>query len=453
MAKILWAKALTDYLKDETLSYTSIASKYGVSLQAVKKRAGKEEWQNLRQKSIQKVKPVVDLSLIDDFPQRFTGMLQSLEFEEKQLFLRDVLSQVVVGDGRKFSVKGAIPLESEHKIMGSGLKVGIVGLPNVGKSTLFNALLKKQQAYVANFPFATIEPNVGIVPVPDPRLDELARVVVESENMTKLPPKVPATVEFVDIAGLIAGASKGEGLGNKFLSHIREVDAICHVVRVFTDPDIIREGSIDPKSDFEIVKTELDLADYEMEEKSKIKNQKDLKANLFSFKPILVVLNVDEQDLTSSLAIARKFVNEVVEQGVPLNSDQVVVISAKVEAELSVLSEEEQKLYLKDLGLEQSGLERLAKKAFATLGLITFLTAGEKEVRAWTIKCGVDALHAAGEIHTDFMAKFIKAEVVRYDDFVESGGWKKSREVGKARLEGRDYIVQDGDVIEFKIGS
>lgn len=345
------------------------------------------------------------------------------------------------------------------------LKVGIVGLPNVGKSTLFNALLKKQQAYVANFPFATIEPNVGVVPVPDGRLQELAETVASgnsnnqasnskqilnsNDQNLKLPPIVPATVEFVDIAGLIAGAHKGEGLGNKFLSHIREVDAICHVVRAFTDADIIREGSVDPKSDFEIVKTELDLADLEMVERQKgKKGEVDPNLPLFSKKPILIVLNVDEADLTRSHAMAQKLVREL-----GINEDQVVVISAKTEAELAELSPEEQKAYLADLGVQESGLERLAKKAFATLGLITFLTAGEKEVRAWTLPSGTPAVRASGQIHTDFMAKFIKAEVVKFEDFVQAGGWKNAREQGKTRLEGKDYVIQDGDVIEFKIGS
>ncbi len=329
------------------------------------------------------------------------------------------------------------------------LKVGIVGLPNVGKSTLFNALLKKQQAYVANFPFATIDPNVGIVPVPDKRLDELAQVTMESEGMSSLPPKVPATVEFVDIAGIIAGAHKGEGLGNKFLSHIREVDAICHVVRAFNDPDIIKEGSIDPKSDFEIVKTELDLADLEMQEKSRDKKgNENPDLPLFSKKPILVVLNVQEDQLIDAQSIANNFVTET-----GLNPDQVVVICAKVEAELAALDPEEQTQYMADLGVTQSGLELLAQKAFRTLGLITFLTAGEKEVRAWTIPVESTAVQAAGTIHTDFMAKFIKAEIVKYDDFVALGGWKKSREGGRARLEGKDYVMQDGDVVEFKIGA
>ncbi|MBI4029387.1 MAG: YchF family ATPase [Candidatus Blackburnbacteria bacterium] len=334
------------------------------------------------------------------------------------------------------------------------LRVGIVGLPNVGKSTLFNALLKKQQAYAANFPFATIEPNVGIVPVPDYRLERLAQIV-GADLHGPLPPIVPATVEFVDIAGLVAGASKGEGLGNKFLAHIREVDAIIHVVRAFEDADIIRSGSVDPKSDLEIVKTELDLADLETMERAKGKAERGKGGNgnegmpfLFKYKPLLVVLNVDEDRLKEASKLEEMFASEV-----GLEKDQVIAISAKTESELAALSEEDAKLYLSDLGVEQSGLERLIKKAFATLGLITFLTAGVKEVRAWTLRAGTDALRASGTIHTDFMDKFIKAEVVNFEDFVTCGGWKKSRELGKARLEGRDYIVKDGDVVEFKIGS
>ncbi|MDO8452359.1 MAG: redox-regulated ATPase YchF [bacterium] len=335
------------------------------------------------------------------------------------------------------------------------LRVGIVGLPNVGKSTLFNALLKKQQAYAANFPFATIEPNVGIVPVPDARLEKLADVIANEErgmnsaNPLKRPPIVPATVEFVDIAGLVAGAHKGEGLGNKFLAHIREVDAIVHVVRSFEDSEIIRAGSVDPKSDLETIITELDLADLEMEEKSRDKKgdtNPDLP--LFKKKPYLVALNVDEDDLKNASSLENEFAASA-----GLKPDQVIAVSAKTESELAVLGDEDAKLYLQDLGVEQSGLERLIKKAFATLGLITFLTAGVKEVRAWTIREGIDAQNAAGEIHTDFIKKFIKAEVVSFEDFVECGGWKASREKGKARLEGRDYVVKDGDVIEFKIGS
>ncbi|MBI2338700.1 redox-regulated ATPase YchF [Candidatus Daviesbacteria bacterium] len=335
------------------------------------------------------------------------------------------------------------------------LSVGIVGLPNVGKSTLFNALLKKQAAFVANYPFATIEPNVGIVPVPDERLEKLADITaneilkqVQDDNK-KRPPIKPATVKFVDIAGLIAGAHEGEGLGNKFLSHIREVDAICHVVRAFSDTDVIRKGSIDPKNDFETVKTELDLADLEMVEKHKDKKGSvDPNLPLFSKKPVLVVLNTDEKDLVQSEAISQKYAREL-----GVSEDQVVVISAKTEAELAELSEEDQKKYLEALGVRHSGLERLVQKAFRTLGLITFLTAGEKEVRAWTIRLGSTSLAASGTIHTDFIKKFIKAEVISFEDFVKYKGWKKARELGKARLEGRDYIMQDGDVVEFKIGS
>ena len=329
------------------------------------------------------------------------------------------------------------------------LSVGIVGLPNVGKSTLFNALLKKQQAYVANFPFATIEPNIGIVPVPDERLSELAEITKKSESMANLPPEVPATVEFVDIAGLIAGASKGEGLGNKFLSHIRETSAICYVLRAFTDPDIIKQGVKNPKTDLEVLKLELDLADAEtIENHKKRKEQDPENLPLFSKKPFLIVLNVDEADLKNSGSLEDKYVEEL---GVDKN--QVVIISARTEAELSELSPEDQKAYLADLGVEKSGLERLIQKAFATLGLITFLTAGEKEVRAWTIPAGISAQEAAGVIHTDFIKKFIKADVVAFTDFVTLGGWKAARDAGKVRSEGRDYTMKDGEVVEFKIGA
>jgi len=328
------------------------------------------------------------------------------------------------------------------------LAVGIVGLPNVGKSTLFNALLKKQQAYVANFPFATIEPNVGIVPVPDERLAKLAEAVKNSEGTVTLPPEVPATVEFVDIAGLIAGAHKGEGLGNKFLSHIRDVDAVCHVLRVFTDPDVVKKGVTDPKGDFETVKTELDLADLETVENHKKKKNADVEAlPLFSKKPVLVVLNVDEGDLKKATELEEKYSAEL-----GINKDAVVTISAKVESELSELAEEDQKTYLAQLGIDKSGLERLIQKAFATLGLITFLTAGVKEVRAWTIRKGTNAQSAAGVIHTDFIKNFIKADVCTFADFVSEGGWKSAREKGKVRSEGREYMVADGDVVEFKIG-
>ena len=309
------------------------------------------------------------------------------------------------------------------------LSVAIVGLPNVGKSTLFNALLKKQQAYVANFPFATIEPNIGIVPVPDERLEKLA-------DVSRHPPIVPATVEFKDIAGLIAGASKGEGLGNKFLSHIRECDAVCYVLRAFTDPDIIKQGVKDPKSDFEILKIELDLADLEHPD-----------APPFSEKPFLIALNVDEEDLRNEMEIERKYAQEL-----GVNQDQVIAISAKIESELAELSEGDQGEYLKNLGLQTSSLERLIQKAFKTLGLITFLTAGEKEVRAWTIKEGTSAVDAAGVIHTDFIKNFIKADVCDFNDFVSLGGWKLARDAGRVRSEGRDYLMRDGDVVEFRIG-
>lgn len=362
--------------------------------------------------------------------------------------------------------------------------MGIVGLPNVGKSTLFNALLKRQQAYVANFPFATIEPNIGVVPVPDERLKKLAEVIKVSESMSELPPEVPATVQFVDIAGLIAGAHKGEGLGNKFLAHIREADATCHVVRAFTDPDIVKEGSVDPKEDLEVIETELKLADFQTLEKQKDpggtpdeeqrkrweviaklkealekgiparevelsdeeeKFRKEL--SLLTSKPILVVLNVNETDLKNATDMEKQFASIA-----NLEEDQVIAISAKTEAQLADLSEDEQKEYLKDLGVEKSGLERLIQKAFTTLGLITFLTAGEKEVRAWTIGKETTAQKAAGVIHTDFEKKFIKADVVAFDEFVASGGWRKARELGKVRSEGRDYIMEDGEVVEFKIG-
>lgn len=331
----------------------------------------------------------------------------------------------------------------------SSLKIGIVGLPNVGKSTLFNALLKKQQAYAANFPFATIEPNVGVVPVPDERLAKLSEATKEAEKLTSLPPEVPATVEFVDIAGLIAGASKGEGLGNKFLSHIREVDAILHVVRVFPDSDIIKEGSVDPKSDFEIIKTELELADLETTQKHEKKKNADVEQlQLLSKKPFLVCLNVSEDQLKDANTLEEKYASEF-----GLQKDQVVAICARTEEQLAGFSDEDAVVYLSELGVTSSGLSRLIKKGFATLGLITFLTAGEKEVRAWTIPVGITAQNAAGVIHNDFIKKFIKADVVDFEDFIQLKGWKNAKEKGKVRSEGRDYIMKDGDVVEFKIGA
>jgi len=386
------------------------------------------------------------------------------------------------------------------------LSVGIVGLPNVGKSTLFNALLKRQVAFAANYPFATIEPNIGIVPVPDERLNKLAEVTKEEEKMEKLPPLVPATVKFVDIAGLVKGASEGAGLGNKFLSHVREVSVIAHVVRAFSDENVIKEGSIDPRTDYQTIQTELSLADLATVEKiaSTWKNRVTIKPTieqqtadklfqalnkgiparevklteeeeeaarqffLLSKKPEIVVLNVSEEDYNPSgiEAVTKKY-NEILRLPSVAQDDNFVVICAKIESELSELSEEEQVQYLKDLGLEQSGLERLIKKAYSLLGLISFLTAGEKEIRAWTIQRGFTALMASGTIHTDFEKNFIKAEIVQYNDFIGEGparnasqdsasvsgrGWKNAREKGKARMEGKDYIVKDGDVVEFKIG-
>jgi GTP-binding protein YchF len=363
------------------------------------------------------------------------------------------------------------------------LSVGIIGLPNVGKSTLFNALLKKQQALVANYPFATIEPNVGVVPVLDQRLLKLAEITKQEYKMDSLPPIKQATVEFVDIAGLVKGASEGAGLGNKFLSHIREVSVIAHVVRAFEDENILKEGAVDPKSDYDTIRTELLLADLESarNQEAKIKSNDPLKMilakiienlnkgisiNNISFheeekeivgkmffltaKPEIVVLNVSENDYNP--VSVEKMVN-LYAGLLGIEDHKIIVICAKIEADLASLAENEQIEYLKDLGFETSGLKRLIKKAYEELGLISFLTAGEKEVRAWTIKKGSTAIEASGEIHTDFMKKFIKAEVVSYNDFVENGGWKNSREHGKTRFEGRDYVVNDGDVIEFKIGT
>lgn len=363
------------------------------------------------------------------------------------------------------------------------LSIGIVGLPNVGKSTLFNALLKRQQALVANYPFATIEPNIGVVAVPDERLIKLAEITKEEEKMDSLPPIKPAVVNFVDIAGLVKGASEGAGLGNKFLSHIREVSVVAHVVRAFEDPNILREGSVGVREDYETINTELALADIQtvskMLENRKIepalksaleklltglnagKMSRDVDLNkeeneairglfLLTQKPEIIVLNVEEKDYNGDK------IGQIVEEYatvLKIPAKELIVISAKIEAELAGLSEEEQKEYLKDLGLQKSGLERLIQKAYEELGLISFLTCGEKEVKAWTIKKGATAVDAAGEIHTDFMKKFIKAEIVSFSDFVENSGWKSSRLAGKARLEGRDYIMQDGDVVEFKIGS
>ena len=365
------------------------------------------------------------------------------------------------------------------------LSVGIVGLPNVGKSTLFNALLKKQQALAANYPFATIEPNIGVVAVPDGRLNKLAEIARDEAKMTSLPPLKPAVVEFVDIAGLVKGAAEGAGLGNKFLSHIREVSVICHVVRAFADVNIIREGSSDPENDYATIQMELAIADMQtvqgiQSRQKKFDNPTDKEAlrklvdnlnagipvreikftdeelvyvknlSLLTAKPEIVVLNVNEDEYTTDNA------NAMIERYADMlqvSRERLVVICAKIESELASLTEEEQQQYLADLGFTTSGLERLIQKAYERLGLISFLTSGEKEVKAWTIKKGELAPEAAGAIHTDFTKKFIKAEVVGFDDFVTNHGWKGSRDKGKARLEGKEYMMQDGDVVEFKIGT
>jgi len=367
----------------------------------------------------------------------------------------------------------------------SSLGCGIVGLPNVGKSTLFNALLKKQQALAANYPFATIEPNVGVVPVPDPRLEVLAKITQEEDKLSSLPPLKNALIEFVDIAGLVKGASEGAGLGNKFLSHIREVKIIAHVVRVFEDPDVIKEGAVDPKSDYEVIRTELIIADLQTVEKqqeSKAVKTDPVKKSaveklykglnegmsassiyltaeergsihdlfLLSNKPEIIVLNVSENDYSPEAVV--RLISEY-SKLLQQSEEKFVVICSKIESDVATLSDEEQKDYLHELGFETSGLERLIQKAYDELGLISFLTAGEKEIKAWTIEKDLDAQHAAGAIHTDFIKKFIKAEVIAYEEYVAAGGRKKARELGKASLEGKEYLVKDGDVIEFKIGS
>jgi len=354
------------------------------------------------------------------------------------------------------------------------LKVGIVGLPNVGKSTLFNALLKKQQALVANYPFATIEPNVGIVEVPDKRLGVLAKM----SSSVKI---VPATVEFVDIAGLVAGAATGAGLGNKFLTHIREVDVILQVLRDFNDKEIVKEGSVDPKTDYEVIETELILKDLETIEK--LKNSKTLKIKGEEKKLALIeklfeglnknlpareILATDELDLVKDLCMltAKKEIKvfNVSEDDKRLGdcfgsdtklamTDENLFVSAKIEAEISSLPEEEAKMFLTEMGLKESGLDRLIRKAYETLGLISFLTTGVTETRAWTITDGTKAPQAAGVIHTDFEKKFIKAKVCKYDDFVALGGWKEAAEKGKVGMEGKEYVMKDGDVVEFMIGS
>lgn len=360
------------------------------------------------------------------------------------------------------------------------LTAGIVGLPNVGKSTLFNAITK-QNILAANYPFATIEPNVGIVTVPDRRVDFL-------EELYKPKKTIPATFEFTDIAGLVAGASKGEGLGNKFLSHIREVDAICEVVRCFDDGNVTHvNGSVDPVRDVEIIDLELIFADLEVAEtrlskmgrKAKLSNDKEAKAealllekvrgtllankplrsmnlseddlkllksfNFLTIKPIIYVANVNEEDVVSGNGYVDKLKEYAEKKG-----SSVVVICAKIEAELSELDDEDKKEFLKDMGITESGLDQLIKQSYSLLGLSTFLTAGPDEVRAWTFKNGMKAPECAGIIHTDFQKGFIKAEVMSFDDLEEYGTEAKVKEAGKLRLEGKDYVMQDGDICYFR---
>lgn len=349
------------------------------------------------------------------------------------------------------------------------LSIGIVGLPNVGKSSLFTALTKKS-GFAANYPFATIEPNVGLVPVPDKRLDGLAAI----DHPAKI---IPATVEFVDIAGLVAGASQGEGLGNKFLANIRETDAICEVVRFFSDPNVEHVSKkVDPQSDVETIKTELILADIATIEKAlprlekEGKRYKEKAINFEAAQKVLEGLNEgkralqlnlseEEQDAIRELClltmkpmlyIANEDEDKVNAELPEIDGQQPVPISAKIEADLAELDAEEAAIFMEELGLDESGLSRLIREAYKLLGLQSYFTSGETETRAWTIPVGAKAPQAAGVIHSDFERGFIKAETASYEDYVALGGEKGCRDAGKLRQEGKDYVVQDGDVMHFK---